>query len=71
MSSEVFDELNHCLVLAESEQPPTPTCGNCQHFTQTKWYRLVFEGKTGYCWQLNQNRRKTDTCPEHQFIDEF
>jgi hypothetical protein len=78
MPCEIYCELNDCLVLAEPEspkdlaiQPPMPTCGNCQHFVQTEWYRSVFEGKTGYCAQVHQNRRKADTCLKHQFIDEF
>lgn len=71
MVIEVWDELNECLVGVESEQPLVATCESCQHFVQTKWYRSVFEGKTGYCKQVNQNRRKADTCPAHQFVDEF
>jgi hypothetical protein len=76
--TEIYDEFNEspdplaiCLVLVEPETAPPPQCGNCRWFVQSEWHRSVFEGKTGYCWTVNQGRRKTATCADHEFNDEF
>jgi len=67
----LWDEVNECLVLDVQDVPPVATCSNCKQWTQTKFHRTTGSGQTGYCWTVNQNRYKSDTCPAHFFVDEF